>query len=320
MTFLKKGRLWVMSGYLLSAMAVISGCTDKPQESAKRTFPFVTVPTVYADAVARAEYLAIHYWDNFDFSDTAYVNSASAITEQAIVDYITVLPYASYNVIVAGVKHLMDQAEKHPAMYAYFSSKMESYLFDVNSQLRNDEFYIPVLEHLVASDSLNEPRKMRPTMLLAALQKNRPGSQATDIHFTTESGRKASLYDFQTDYTLLMFHNLDCGNCKEMTAQIDASDVVKEMLKQRKLSIVAIYPGQDIEAWRKHLSEMPKTWTNGYDHDAEIGKTETYVLRIIPTLYVLDKNHKIVMKDAPFNYVEFYFNNILNPQTQVVNR
>jgi hypothetical protein len=131
----------------------------------------VTVPAVYIDPAARAEYLTKHYWDRFDFSDTAYVGSAALVTEQAIVDYITVLRYASYQTICDGLKQLMDKAEKYPAMYAFVSSQMEHYLFDTGSALRNDELYIPVLEHLVASDSLTEPRKTRPKLLLLQVKK-----------------------------------------------------------------------------------------------------------------------------------------------------
>jgi thiol-disulfide isomerase/thioredoxin len=296
----------------LTGVIVASGCTSRPQEQTKRTFPMITVPVIYADPTARAEYLAMHYWDRFDFNDTAYVGSAALVSEQAIVDYITVLRYASYPVICDGLKHLMDKAEKYPAMYAYFSSQMEHYLFDAGSSLRNDEFYIPVLEHIVASDSLNEPRKIRPNLLLAQLRKNRPGTQAANIHYATASGIKASLHDLKSEYILVMFHNLNCGNCKELTAQIEASPVTGEMQKRKKLTILAVYPGQEVEAWRKHLAEMPSSWVNGYDYGMEIENQETYVLRIIPTLYLLDKNHRVIIKDAAFNYVEYYLNSILN--------
>ncbi|MDR3261357.1 MAG: DUF5106 domain-containing protein [Tannerella sp.] len=310
----KKYRIFIGCG--LIGLITLSGCANKSREQATtRTFPMATVPTVYTDPRARAEYLTMHYWDHFDFNDTAYVGSAAQITEQAIVDYISVLPYASYPVICNGIKHLMDEAEKNEAMYAFFSSQMEHYLFELNSTLRNDELYIPVLEHMASSNTLNEPRKTRPKALLEQLQKNRPDTQAADIHYTLASGAKSSLHDVKAEFILILFHNLDCGNCKELTKQIDASPVIKEMQKRKRLTILAIYPGQDPEAWKKHLAEMPASWINAYDHDAEIHTQEVYALRIIPTLYLVDRNHRVLMKDAPFNYVEYYLNNILKPQT-----
>ncbi|MDR3268833.1 MAG: DUF5106 domain-containing protein [Tannerella sp.] len=309
----KKKTYPIWGGWILSSLLALSGCANKSQEQTPRTFPMATVPAVYTDPLARAEYLTMHYWDHFNFDDTAYVGSAARITEQAIVDYISVLPYASYPAIINGIKHLMDEAEKNEAMYAFFSSQMEHYLYDVNSSLRNDDFFVPVLEHMVASKTLNEPRKTRPELLLSQLRKNRTNTPAANLHYTTASGARSSLHDLKSDYILMMFHNLNCGNCKELTAQIEASPAIKEMQKRKRLTILAIYPGQDLEAWRNHLAEMPASWINAYDHEEAIYAQELYVLRIMPTLYLIDKNYQVIMKDAALNYVEYFLNSILNP-------
>jgi hypothetical protein len=256
----------------------------------------------------------MHYWDKFDFNDTAYVGSAAQVTEQAIADYIGILPYSSYPVICNGIKQLMDKAEQNEAMYAFFYSRMEQYLFDLNSPLRNDEFYIPVLEQMVGSKTLNEPRKARPRQMLEQLNKNRPGMKAANIHYTSASGLRSSLYDLKADILLILFHNLDCGNCKQLIEQIEASSVIKDMQKRKRLTILTLYPGQDADAWKKHLVTMPSSWINGYDREAEIYGQDMYALRIIPTLYVLDENHKVIMKDAPFRFVESYLNSLLTAQ------
>jgi hypothetical protein len=275
----------------------------------------VTVPTVYTDPAVRAEYLVMHYWDLFNFTDTAGVGSAAGVTEQALANYLSILPYTSYQVICRGLTHVMEEAEKHEAMYAFISTQMERYLFDLNSSLRNEEFFIPVLEQMVASKKLNEPRKVRPGQLLAQLQKNRPSTQAANIRYALASGAKASLHDLKTDFTLILFHNLDCGSCKELANQIKNSQAVTEMQKRKRLTVLSIYPGQDVEAWKKYLSEMPSSWLNGYDFDGEIYGQELYVLRTLPTLYLTDRNHQVLMKDVPLQYIEYYLNNILNPPT-----
>jgi hypothetical protein len=276
----------------------------------------VTVPTVYTDPAARAEYLVMHYWDLFNFTDTAGVGSAAGVTEQALANYLSILPYTSYQVICRGLTRVMEEAEKHEAMYAFISTHMERYLFDLNSPLRNEEFFIPVLEQMVASKMLNEPRKARPRQLLSLLQKNRPSTQAANIRYALASDVKSSLHDLKTDFTLILFHNLDCGSCRELMNQIKNSQTITEMQKRRRLTVLSIYPGQDVDAWKKYLPEMPASWINGYDYDGEIYGQELYVLRIIPTLYLIDKNHQVLMKDVSFNYVEYFMNNILNPPTQ----
>lgn len=313
---MKRGYLIVILHSFI-CVVLLFGCSEKPQQSVSRTFPMVDVLTIYADPQARAEYLAMHFWDKFDFTDTAYVESATLVSEQAIVDYLSALPYASYDVISKGITHTMDQASQNKAMYIYFYTVMSHYLFDnMNSPLRNYEFYIPVLEHMLESEHLDERRKVRPRLLLTQLQKNRPGHKATDIHFTTASGAKRALYDINSDYTLIMFHSLDCDFCKELTKVIDASEVIKTMINQKKLTVLAIYPGSEIDEWRKYQVEnIPASWIKGHDHDLEIDGQETYAMWNIPALYLLDKDHMVIMKESPFNYIEYFLGGILNPPT-----
>ena len=303
--------LFVLIGLIIAI--TVTGCTNRPKGPSKRTFPMVTIPTIYTDQQAQVEFLTMHYWDRFDFNDTTYLGSAELVAEQALIDYLSILPYCPYPVICEGIKNLLDRADKNQAMYAFFHSKMEFYLFNPNSTLRNEEFYIPVLEHMVASNSLDQPRKVRPNAILPVLQKNRPGTQAADIHYTTVSGAKNSLSNLKSDYILVVFYDFDCEDCNVLKKSIEESPVVTEMLKQRKISILAIYPGANMEGWKRSSAQVPASWINGYDHNEEIGREGTYELRTIPTLFLLDGNHMVIMKEPPFNYVEYYLNNVLNP-------
>jgi len=289
------------------------GCTTQPKESGRRTFPTVTVPTVYAETQARAEYLVMRYWDRFDFNDTVWVGSSELTTEQALVEYLSILPYASYDVICKGINQLLDRADQNQAMYAFFYSKMEFYFSSPNSAFRNEEFYIPVLEHMVKSSSLDQPRKVRPNAILPVLQKNRPGTQAAEIHYTMASGVKNTLSNVKSDYILVLFYDFDCEDCNVLKGMMEESTIINEMQAQKKLAILAIYPGANMEGWRRSLVHVPASWINGYDHDEEIGREGTYEIRSIPTLYLLDRNYMVIMKEPPFNYVEYYLDSILNP-------
>ena len=70
------------------------------------------------------------------------------------------------------------------------------------------------------------------------------------------------------------------------------------------------------EQWKEHLPQMPETWIHGYDKNLDILQRQTYVLRVLPALYLLDKEHKVVMKEVAFPYIELYLNSILNPPAQ----
>ena len=320
----EKKSIWIVSNFPLwiglrgafgglIVFVALVGCMNQPKAPDKRTFPYVNVPSIYTDQQAQTEYIVTHFWDKFDFTDTTWIGSAESITEQVLVEYLSILPYVPYDVICNGLQRLLDKADTNQAMYAFFYSKMEYYFADPSSSYRNEECYIPLLEHMVASKSLDETRKQRPNALLPFLNKNRPNTQAANIHFTRVSGAKDELTNVKSDYILVIFYNFDCEDCNVVKKIIEESAVVKEMQKQRKLAILAIYPGANMEGWKKSSPQIPASWINGYDHNEEIGGEGTYILHTIPTLYLLNKEYTVIMKEPPFEYVEYYLDSILNP-------
>jgi thiol-disulfide isomerase/thioredoxin len=256
------------------------------------------------DHTDRANYLSRHYWDNFDFADTAYIH-LSQITEQALVDYIDVLFLVSDAVSSAAIKDMLKKAEVDPVMFTHFTDLYEKYLYDPNSPMRNDELYIPVLEAMLASPVVTE--KIRPTRLLELARKNRVGEKAADFTYTLANGKNETLYAIRSDYTLLFFYNPGCHTCKEIMEQLAASSSINYLMQEKKLTIAAVYPDEDLAEWNMYLSQVPGEWINAYDKGAKVQNEEIYDLKAIPALYLLDKDKKVVLKDTTFEQVENYF-------------
>lgn len=73
-------------------LASCSHAQNQKKEAKKFRLP--DVPVTLTAPEDRADYLSLHYWDHFDFADTSLI-SRPEITEQAFVDFISVLPYSS---------------------------------------------------------------------------------------------------------------------------------------------------------------------------------------------------------------------------------
>ena len=50
----------------------------------------------------------------------------------------------------------------------------------------------------------------------------------------------------------------------------------------------------------------PDEWYNGFDPDMVIRNDELYNVRAIPSLYLLDKDKRVILKDAPENKIFQY--------------
>lgn len=300
--------------YLLFFALFFSACngqqakkaaTSEAENVKERTFEMVGVPSVITEPEQRAAYLATHYWDKFDFTDTTFIHLPE-ITEQATSNYIDIMKYVPAETASSSIKSMMNKAAADSTMFAYFAGLYEKYLYDPNSPLRDESLYIYVLEAVLEAPVFDEVNKIRPAHLLELALKNRIGEPASDFTYTLADGKKGTLYHIKADDLLLFFYNPDCHACKEITDQLIASPIVNDRIKEGKLKILAIYPDEDLQAWREHLSLIPSDWINSYDSSISLKNDEIYDLKAIPTLYLLDKDKKVILKDVTFNQIENY--------------
>ncbi len=274
---------------------------DDAKEQAATTaselsFPHITIPEM-VPPTDRANYLAEHFWDHFDFSDTTFCNQPD-ITEQAYANYLDILRYVEPSIAQRSVGALMKSAEVDSTMFDYFASLTDKYLYDPNSPFRNDELLIPALEAIIASPLLDEAEKIRPQSQLDMAQKNRIGQRANDFRYTLHDGRTGRMYSIEADYLLIFINNPDCPACKEIREQICASPMLSEMIERSVMKVLAIYPDEDITAWLNYRHNIPASWINSYDKQLRMRDDELYDLKAIPSLYLLDSEKRVILKDC----------------------
>ena len=307
---------------LLAAMALAAGCGQRSGRSGDaatakaaadmRDFPTVKIPDVYSETNVRQAYYAEHFWDRF-FSEADGMKCDSVtvcgvpatVFEEVFSTYMILLQTAGLEDGRKAAGSLFDKVEarqlKDPRSNAYevFNRMMEHYLYDPNSPYRNEDIYRPYLEKLAAS-SLTDPALVpayQNDARLCAL--NTVGTPAADFRFTDSAGRTRNLYDIKAGTTLLFFSNPGCNACREIIASIKEIPGITEKISSGRLAILNIYIDEDLKAWRESLPEYPKDWIVGYDPGQSIRRNQLYNVRGIPSLYVLDKDKKVLMKDAP---------------------
>lgn len=129
-------------------------------------------------------------------------------------------------------------------------------------------------------------------------KRNNPGHPANNFSYTMPDGRKKKLYEIDAKHTLLFFYNPECDACKRYKDLIVASRIVDAQIRKGTLKVLAVYIDKDLTIWKKHLPEMPKSWIHGRDENEYLYKNNIYDLHAIPTIYLLGKNKKVILKDV----------------------
>lgn len=237
-----------------------------------------------------------NYWDGFDFEDDKQLTTLNR--EQmvyALSEYVTLIPEERADTLM---RTLIRRASTSHDMLDYFATLCEIVLHNPNSALRNDEYYIPVLEELIASPLLDEYERIAPTYDLDIALKNRIGRVATDFVYTLEDGSQHRLHDINANYTILMFSNPECPLCGEIMRQIDSSPLLSALIQHNALKVLTVYPDEDIARWRKYIDNIPAKWIRAYDKGQILSKERLYNLSAIPALYLLDRDKRVLIKDG----------------------
>lgn len=270
-----------------------------------KIFALPVIPALLNTPESRADYLVRHYWENVDFADTTYLDHRE-VMEQAWVDYIDIMKLVPEETAISAIKQMYKDAGKKKKVFFYFTDLAEKYLYDPNSPMRNEELYIPVLDAMLESTVLDDTEKILPKGRRELAEQNRLGRQAEDFTYTLVSGKSGTLYGVKADYTLLFINNPGCHACEEGIKELKQALAINKEFEAGNLKILSVYPDEDKEEWERHLSDFPKEWINGYDKKLMIKEKNLYDLKAIPTLYLLDKNKKVLLKDAVVGQIEQY--------------
>lgn len=283
------------------------------QEEAKseqHEFSLPDVPITITEPSERAGYLALHYWEKFAFDDTVNIHKPE-VTEQAFSNFINILPHAGYDKAVEAIHTMLRLAgeERSGKMYRHFLALADRYLYDPNSPYRNEELYIPFVEHSLAGNRLSETEKIRPARRLDIMNRNRVGQKAADFAYILPTGKKGRLYNIRSEYILLYIYDPDCSTCAETTEALKHSEPVNRLVDNGTLTVLAFYPNGDAGLWREHFADMPTVWLNAFDKDTIVSRDELYDLKALPTLYLLDKNKHVLLKDVDLRVLNAWLYN-----------
>lgn len=288
---------------LILAAVGLAACGGRaPRRPAATTAetPAVFLPAIAPAALApeeRVEWLRWHYWDNFDFADTAFLARADTLQLfEAYARYVQLL--FSVPTDGAPMDSLMRRAAVSRPMLDYFAMLADRVLGDPNSPLRNDEFYIPVLRAQLSSPWYDEYERLAPEYRLSLASQNRIGEPANDFRYTLASGATGTLYGLRAEYVLLFINNPGCPMCREIREAISASPMLTELIEHGRLRVLALYPDENLDEWRAYREQIPASWINAYDDGCVLREKGLYDLSAIPSLYLLDAQKRVLVKDA----------------------
>jgi thiol-disulfide isomerase/thioredoxin len=147
-----------------------------------------------------------------------------------------------------------------------------------------------------------------------SLMANIMGTAAADIMLPDTSGILTGLYDLKADYTVVVFWDPTCGHCREVLPRLDSFYRAKWKLAGLKMFAVSKETDGSKKDWMGFVHDHKlEEWVHVYYSKAEDkmrieggipGYSQLYDIQSFPTLYLLDKEKRIVAKKLAVDQID----------------
>ncbi len=125
-----------------------------------------------------------------------------------------------------------------------------------------------------------------------------------DFTYLLASGKEGTLWGISADYTLIYLNNTDCDICRHLSDSLAASPVISRMVGLKTLTVLGLYPDSDTAAWKARPTHLLPAWINACDVNLSVVMDDRYDVKHIPSLYLLDRQKKFLLKDVSVRELE----------------
>ena len=142
------------------------------------------------------------------------------------------------------------------------------------------------------------------------------GMKAKNLTLDTPDGEKVSMHQIESEYTVLLFWEPDCGHCKTSTPKL--YNEVFLNFEDKGVTFYAVYiqnkPKEWLEFIKKHSLDG---WINCYDKNNITGFKLYYNVETTPVIYLLDKDKKIIAKNISVDTLKEILEERINKKKKI---
>ncbi len=248
------------------------------------------------------EYLKNHSLDNVDFNDSELIYSDLFTTKS--IEYLTYYrnpqlpkPLLEKEFIKA-IDTLLTKAKVNDIVYQHITE----YLIDGFTQFGFDNVIDYIVTNYVLADDLclNEVAGSSVQNRVNQAKLLKVGESVPNIILPDTSGKSIDLSKITSEKTLLLFYVSWCPHCQSIVPKI--MNIYKD---KKQLEILAISLDTNRFEWINFIKDNNLNWLNvsdlkGWDSEA----AESYFIYATPTMFLLDKDKKIIAKPLTFKELQ----------------
>ncbi|HEX6334740.1 MAG TPA: thioredoxin-like domain-containing protein [Flavisolibacter sp.] len=271
-------------------------------------------PAAKTDSLFAWRYFKKHYWDGVYLWDDRLVRTP--FFEARVDKYFDQVVYPSADSVIREMDWMMSYAGASAEMQKFLLLKFINRYYN-QKYMWEDAVYVHLFEKYFAQKNypwLTEKGKKMVTERAYSLMANIFGSPAAEVTLPDRNGKQVSLYGVEAPFVLVAIWDPTCGHCKEVLPKLDSLYQAKWKDMGMKLFALAKETDGTKKDWtdfidKEHLDKWVHVYYSKEDEQARVnagmpGYSQLYDVQSFPTLYLLDKDKRIIAKKVSYDQVD----------------
>lgn len=284
----------ILAVFAISALSLFTSAADAREVvEIDPLFEYPMAPENIETLNGKSNYLMEHFWDAMDFKKKEAVDQ-NAVNDAMRV-YATPLRWADKQKADASVTKLLDKLSKNPTLLLQFTKGAEEALYSQRAEIWIDEVYIKFLEAVEKNKKIPKERKKRYLEQLTSLSNTLNGARTPDFTFEGRNGSRHT-YTPMSTATLIIFGDPKATDWRLARLRLETNVPLMQAVEKGKVNILYIVTKEDKD-WEDTVASYPSNWTVGYA--PQVGSI--FDIRVVPSIYVIDSEGKIMMKNSPLD-------------------
>ena len=252
------------------------------------------------------KYYLEHFFDNFAWNDPRIFNTP--IVANKLKEYCNMIYQVDRPEYDSLVVDALNRAKVNQTSYEYLFDELEHILGSNISPYKVEHTYIAMLKDALQYPKLDENRERRYKRELGFIDKNHAGDTIPNFKMVLANGDTTSMYDIQSEYTLLYLQHPTCPTCHQVRNRMKDFDKLNKAIASGKLKVVMVYFEDDPKVWSNYIKskEANPNYLQGWNYDQSIDDENLFDTRTIPYMFLLDKDKVVIKKDLLVNEIEPY--------------
>lgn len=271
-------------------------------------------PAAKTDSQFAYRYYKKHYWDDVNLWDDRLVRTP--FFESRVDKYMERLVYPASDSVIKELDWMMSFANANDEMQRFLLLKFVNRYLN-QKYMWEDAVFVHLFEKYFAQKEypwLTQQGRKIITDRAYNLMANIMGSPAAEIDLPDSNGKRQNLYGVEAPFVLVTIWDPTCGHCKEVLPKLDSLYRSKWKANGLKLYALAKETDGNKKDWTSFIQKHDlREWVHVYyskeDDKARInanipGYSQLYDVQSFPTLYLLDKDKRIIAKKVSFGQVD----------------